>query len=378
MFNQTRIADETYNFVGIRDIDDSSPLASPTKGVFVEDISPVLTYDNIINVLPQRATDAEYATLLESKFKYYVRDVLSKLTTHKKLATVNRDVLDRTSIFTGIGRDTIINKSNFVGWMIGLKKGKDTVLTIKEIGLQATAAQTNLPIYVYHSSQTAPVATRTITTTKGGSFQWVALSTPIELSYYADGLNDYDVGGFFYIGYHQDDLNGSAIKKTVNFINPPCSTCDGGRYYKQWSNWSKFLSIQPAEILVDNGNPPVINDITRLGVSPDQNYGLNFSIYAKCDLTKFIEDNIDLLIEPIKYSVACGLLKEFVYNNRDNVKRDTTMALAHKALYGDPAIGQKGIQHYYEESIKALDFDLSRLESVCMSQSKKGVQYRTI
>jgi hypothetical protein len=378
MFNQTKIADLAYNFVGMRDIDASSPLADPTKSIFIDDISPVLTYDNIINVLPQKVTDEEYAELLESKFKSYVRDVLSKVTTLKKVASVNRDVLDRMSAFTGIGRDTVINRGKFVGWMVALKKGKDTVLTIKEIGLQASSAQTNLKIYVYHSSQTAPIATRTISTTKGGSFQWVTLTTPIELSYYAEGLNDYDTGGFFYIGYHQDDLVGNAIMKSVNFINPPCSTCDGGRYFKQWSSWSKFMSIEPAEIDITNGNPPTIEDITRVATSPPNNYGLNFSFFVKCDLTKFIEDQLDLLVEPIKYAVAVGLLKEMVFNTRNNVPRDTTMALAHKALYGDMSIGQKGIQTYYDESIKALDFDLSRLSSVCMGQSKNGVRHSSI
>ena len=384
MFNQDKIANATYNYVGIREIDETSPLATPTKGIFIEDVCPLLTYDQLKATLAQQAIDEDYATLLESKFKYYVKDVLAKITTHKKVTNTNRTVLDRMTVFNGLAQvtDTIVNNSKFCGWMIALNKGKDTVLKIRSIGIQATAAQTNLPIYVFHTSQRAPIATRSVTTTKGGSFQWVDLETPIELSYYAsrDDNQDYDTGGFFYIGYFQDDLNGQTIKKQINLISPPCSTCDGGRYYRKWAQWSKFLTIRTGEVdstKIDSTDPKMV-DSGDIGVVDSNNYGLNFDITIECDLTKFVMDHLHILVEPIKYSIANGLLNELIYNSRDNVSRDKTLALANRALHGDVTSGIKGISHYYKAAIDALDFDLSKLSSVCAGATHVGVRTKSV
>lgn len=378
MFNEEKIVDLTYDYVGIRGISSNSPLATPQKGIFTEDVCPLLTYDNIKKVLPKDTQDVN--ALLVSKFKYYTREVLSKLTTHKKVNKVTRDVLDRTTAFTGLGslNQTIINKSKFVGWQIELKKGKDTVVDIKEIGLQATDPQPSLPIYVFHTSQREPIATRTITTHKGGSFQWYALDEPIVLSYYANEGDDYETGGYFYIGYFQDDLVGSAIRKDVNFVKPPCSTCDGGRNYRAWSKWSKYIAIGTAETDDMDKNDPQMVDTSELGLSDGLTYGLNFSFSVRCDLTKFFLDHLHLLVEPIKYSVASGLLKEMIYSSRDNVEREKSLDLAYLALYGDDRSDKSSISYLAKQSLEALDFDTSQLSSVCMQGHNSGVKFGTI
>jgi len=384
MFNENKIVNLTYNYVGIREIDETSPLASPTKNIFIEDVCPLLTYDTLKATLAQQAIDEDYDSLLEQKFKYYVRDVLSKITTHKKITKTNRTVLDRMTVFNGLAQlpNTIVNNGKFVGWMIALNKGKDTLLKIRSIGIQTTEPQASLPIYVFHSSQRDPIVTTSITTTKGGSFQWHDFETPIELSYYAsrDDNQDYDTGGFFYVGYFQDDLVGQAIKKNINLISPPCSTCDGGRYYRKWSQWSKFLQIRTGEVSsekIDSADPEMV-DSGDIGINDTNNYGLNFDISVECDLTKFIVDHLHLLVEPIKYSIAVGLLNELIYNSRDNVSRDKVLPLANRALHGDPVNGIKGIMHYYTQSIEALDFDLSKLSSVCAGATHKGTRLSSL
>jgi hypothetical protein len=335
----------------------------------------LLTYDNILKVLPADAQNPN--ALLVDKFKYYTREVLSKLTTHKKINKVTRDVLDRTTAYTGLGslNQTVINKSKFVGWQIELKKGKDTVVEIKEIGLQATEPQTSLSIYVFHTSQREPIAQTTITTSKGGSFQWYHLEEPIVLSYYADDENDYETGGYFYIGYFQDDLVGNAIRKDVNFIKPPCSTCDGGRNYRSWSKWSKFISIGTAETNEMDKDNPLMVDTSELGLSDGLTYGLNFSFSIKCDLTKFTIDHLHLLVEPIKYSIASNLLKQMIYTSRDNMEREKSLDLAYLALYGDDRSNKNSIDYLFKQSLEALDFDTSQLSSVCMQGHNQGVKF---
>jgi hypothetical protein len=378
MFDLQKIADLCYNFVGIRDIPQSSDLATPTKGVFVEDINSLLTFDNIKKCLPEQPSTSGYVTLLEAKFKYWVSDVLSQAVTTKKINNVTRTVLDRTSVYTGTAqlKNTIINRSKLVGFVVKAVKGKDTVIKISSIGLQTTLPQTDLPIYVFHSSQREPIQTLSITTVKSGSFQWVDLDEPIVLNYYADIENGktYDTGGFFFIGYHQDDLNGSAIRKDINLLSPPCSTCDGGRNYKLWTQWSKFVAISTTEVSgVDKDNVE-LTDETRYGSSVGINYGMNLGLSVECDLTKFMIETLDNLLEPIKYRITVGLLQEMQLSQRDNVEQDKLKMPATLALYGNPDFGDSGMVGKLKKAMEALDFDTSQLSSACMPSSRNGIR----
>jgi len=382
MFNLEKIADLCFDFVGIRNTPTSSPLSNPQKGVFVEDINPLLTFENIVKVLPQQNNNAAYTELLEKKFKYWASDVLSSATTTKKINNTTRTVLDRTSIYTGVAqlKNTIMNNSKLVGLIIKPIKGKDTVVKITQLGLQTTLPQTNLPIYVFHSSQKEPIQTLTVTTTKSGGFEWVDLDEPIILSYYADIENDktYDTGGFFFISYHQDDLNGSAVRKDINLVNPPCSTCDGGRNYKLWAQWSKFVAITTTAVSGVDAENVILPDDTTFQNQDSVNYGMNVGLSVECDLTKFMLDNLNLLLEPIKYTVAVGLLREMMLSQRDNVSQDKIKNAATLALYGNPEFGDTGLIGKLKDSMKALEFDTSKLASVCMPSTNNGVRSRTL
>ena len=109
----------------------------------------------------------------------------------------------------------------FVGFEIQAQHSEHLVILLKRIGLQFDATQTDLTIYLYHSSQVDPVLTQDVTTTKAGSVEWVTLN-----NFNLDFINDnIGAGGRWFIGYYEDDINGQAIKRGVEISS--CSTCYG-------------------------------------------------------------------------------------------------------------------------------------------------------
>ena len=214
-------------------------LLATDSGLYYNDYHPLIDMENISNTIPETKDLEEY---LQEKVDAGVVKVFNKFALWKKEMNSTKTILNSSAMFEGVARfsNSIANESKFVGMKVKLKESYGVRAKIDRLGLQFTAAQTNLPIYVFHSSQESYVQRILVTTTKVNSMEWVTLSEPINLSYY--GAND--VGGFYYIGYYQDDILGQALKKDFNWTRF-CAGCAGRQALKIWNTRLHFMEVEP-------------------------------------------------------------------------------------------------------------------------------------
>ena len=77
---------------------------------------------------------------------------------------------------------------------------------INRFAFHATAAQTDLTFYLYHSHQAGTVATFTFNSTQANAQTWQQIDQAISYD------NGSIVGGEWFFGYYQNDIAGNAIK----------------------------------------------------------------------------------------------------------------------------------------------------------------------
>ena len=240
---------------------------------------------------------------------------------------------------------------------------------IDKIGLQFTQAQTNLPIYIFHTSQIDPIQTVSATTTKAQSLEWLTLSETIDLSYLSE---EYDSGGYFYIGYFQDDITGQAIKKDFNWMQGPCNTCRGGaNAMKVWNERLNFVRIVPIEVSNSDLNGTQMFDYTKRGYVPTNNFGMNFGVTVQCDISQYLCEQKFVLSDLIGKQVAVDILNDMKHSTRLNRLANVSQNMIIRDLEGDTETNEPGLAIRLSNSIKAVDFDFSKIDSPCLPCNKK-------
>lgn len=296
--------------------------------------------------------------------------LVNYLISKKKIRKDTKSLLDDLKLFDGNGRlsDIITKQGRFVGLQVELKRHEGLQYILRRIGIQANALQTDLPIYVYHSSQLDPVFTFNISTTKATSFEWINLEAEdINLKYFDES---YDAGGVWYIGYYEDDLNGQAIRKNYNFSNTPCSKCN--RYnYRAWSLYNRFLSIVPIQVTSGKLNGTQMFDLQDVQHVQVNNFGLNLSFSTGCDISTIFCDNKERFVDAIGKQRAVDLLKSMVHNTRNNNLSEDVKAMAFSALNGEDNI--QSMERQIEDALDAIDFDFSDLDTPCLPCNNKSM-----
>lgn len=172
--------------------------------------------------------------------------LLNSVLLNNAMGNHTKSLLDTISVFTGSGRmiDRNTPQSRFVGLTLTPRRQKGVSINITSLGLQFTAIQTDLPIYVYHSSSLEPIYTTTVSTNSANTFQWV----DFDFNFSYDSL-DYDSGGVFYIGYYEDDIQGQSIKKYHDFSRVPsyCSSCNN-RDLMSFKEYNRHFTIKPFNV----------------------------------------------------------------------------------------------------------------------------------
>jgi len=264
-------------------------------------------------------------------------------------------------VVDGAGRqeDTITASGRFVGFEIRLKRANNIKAVINYIGLQFTQIQTNLTVYLFHSSQKTAVGTWTLTSGAATSFDWLSASSPTTGSnemHYVNYSSNIDSGGTYYIGYFEDDITGSAIEKELG--------CSGGGYPNSTYKWSQWAQIRPFEVESDHLDGTNIFDIDEIGYS-GTNYGLNFSFGIESDITEMLINQKALLVNALGYQFASDMLKEMLFNpnSRINKHQDTATRNVIQYEFNAPEDSDT-IVNKLKEAKEALSFDLSRISQV--------------
>lgn len=297
----------------------------------------------------------------------------------KKLHGQTKTLLSSLRAFEGVGQfqDKIMNQGDLVGISIKLLAKNNILSVVEQIGIQLSAPVPGLKFYVYHVSQLEPIAEVTVNHTKSSSFQWH--NSNIKLNYLSD---DYDTSGLFFIMYDQNQIQLSgaqAIKKQHNFNLPPCAYCNAYNL-NAFNSYSKYMMINSVRVQAVNrntDNPIHLWDVTKTQTTPDNNHGLNFSFTVKCDITDFLVRQADVFKYAMRDVTTGKLLEIMASTTRQNVNQTKLDVLARNELMSKVA-GGMGFQDKIVQQLKAVDFEISALDDLCMPCNKKsGLGYGT-
>lgn len=426
MFNIATLKTALFGQIAFRNSDDpcfkslASALTTSATGSYYSDYHPLVTIENLVSVSPNydgysvndwligttyglgdlvkssgityesvqaantghAVTDADWWKLpvndwLTQKVEASIMKMLVNISNHKKIMESTKTLLENVQLFDGAGRmqAVITPNSRFVGLEITPKLINNITLVLDYIGLQFTQKQTDLTIYLFHSSQLSAINTQLITTAAATSFDWTAGSS-MNLDY-VNYSNNIDSGGRYYIGYFEDDISGNAIKKRHQFSDPPCGGCND-RDFSLYNLWNEFFEVRAIEVANSDLNGTDLWDISKTGYQAATNFGMNLSVSVKTDVTDLLVSNKGVFTNALGYQFAYDMLQEMLNTPqaRLNRKGDNTLE---KAMFGIQEINDKdSLKKSLDESMAALMFDTSRLTQVLPNDRKPRMKLGTI
>ena len=306
----------------------------------------------------------------------------------KQLQQETRDLLERRTFFDGAARlaATIDPTGKIVGFEIVPVRSMGVTTKIERIGLQMVGAIGKVTLYLFHSSQVAPMRTIELNfTNEKGGFQWFTPEQPIYLPYIpgTDGDGN-DSGGAWFLCYNQNDLPAGmqALNVSKDWSVEPCQTCLGGSI-ESWREMTKYLQVSPFGIHApaDFAEYPEMFDIGQIGYTNTMNYGMNVEISVGCDLTDFIISQRQMFATVIQKQVAANVIRTLAMNPDVRVNRNQSNATRDELLYeldGAPQGRPTGLGYELKQAYKALSIDTRGLDRICLQCNNHGVKYRTV
>ena len=306
----------------------------------------------------------------------------------KQLTQETKSLLERRTFFDGAARlQSLIDASHKIcGFEIVPVRSMGVTAKIERIGLQMVGATGTIRMYLFHSSQYAPmkVLDLNFTNTNGG-FQWFTPSEPIYLPYIpgTDGDGN-DSGGAWFLCYNQDDLplHIQALNVSKDWSKEPCQTCYGYSL-ESWRELTKYLQVSPFAIQApaNFAEHPEMFDIGELIYTNTMNYGINVEISVGCDLTDFIISQRQIFANVIQKQVAVNVLRTIAMNPNVRINRNQVNVTRDEILYevdGAPQGKQSGLAFELKQAYTALSFDTRNLDRICLKCNNHGVKYRTV
>jgi len=305
---------------------------------------------------------------------------------HKKLTKSTKALYDQVMIFEGAGsmNSTVIKESRFVGLKVTPGKFNGIAVKLNYLGLQFTQLQTDLNIYIYHSSQIAPVATIPVSTTRAAkAFEWIALTD--RMLYYSNVdqttvANQVDSGGCYFIGYFEDDITGQAIDKQWDYTKEPCPNCNKDAYNQYAYNiYNKFAKVEPMYVETANLNGTNFWNIEDTQYPGTGNFGMNLNISVLCDITDILVTEKKRFSQLVMKMMAVYVARQILYSNRVNRISETLKKNIAFELKGVIETNFYGLETQLSKEVEAVDFDLSEFDSPCFRQSNnKSVRMSSI
>lgn len=340
------------------------------SGEHFQQFHPAMRLDLIQASLPENRDLSEYLT---ERVDTGIIQLYNQIIIEKKLDSYRKELLANGSVITGQGfaGHTIINESRFVGIRLKISSELGISIAINSIALQITQAQTNLPIYLYHSSNIDPVKVFDFNSQKGS--QWAHQAISKELN----NIN----GGFWVIGYYQDDLTGQAIQYTrLNWNTGYCNSCNGGIDSKRYNSIKKYVHMIPIYVPNASLNPDkTMFDIVDAFEVPDNNFGINLNLSAKCDLSHFVCQNKFLLTNALGLKVTHLILRDIKFSQQINHIEESLKNLIIRDLEGDKDTNYINIVTQLSRAVKAVNIDFDNLSKICLPCTKKNqVKYKAI
>lgn len=335
-----------------------------------------------------------FSEWLLDKTKASLQKLIFRLCNTKTTKGTLKNLCENKMLFDGTGNknETVQNRKDFVGFEIVPVRSMGVSTKLNRISLQFTK-KGNYTIYIFNSSEDAPVYTLELTKTKDNSSEWFTLND-IVLPYVTDG----DAGGSWYLGYFQEDLptDSLAIRKDRDWSKGPCKSCSRKEFIA-WESWSKYLEVHPFKVSSEDVRDTTFsddfnNDFSKEGIhlwniennmyDYSTNFGINLEVTVFCDISDIIISQRGLLADVIAKQVAVDMLRELVYNANVRTNRRSINASKVDILYeldGDSSsLKKSGLNYQLDKAYEALDLSLVGLDRVCLPCKNGGIKYRGI
>lgn len=321
---------------------------------------------------------------LERVTRNGIATAIQTFTQIKQLDKETRNLLERRTFFDGAGRirATLQNTHKLVGFEIVPVRALGVTAKIEKIGLQMTGGTGIVKMYLFHSSQIAPIKTFDLDfQVKNGGFQWFTLEDCF-LPYISKDNNS---GGSWFLCYNQDELpqGMEAINVSKDWSREPCGTCNIGSV-EVWRELTKYLQVTPFMYNAPEtfAEYPELWDIAYTMYTNTQNYGLNCEITVGCDLTDFIISQRQIFQDVIQKQVAVIALRALAMNPNVRVNRYQSNATRTDILYeldgNTSGVRPGGLGYQLKKAYEALKLDTQGLDRVCLSCNNRGVRYKAV
>lgn len=335
------------------------------------------------NASPLESSDwKEYDVLedyLANLTEIGIKKVLAKFVGEKSKSLETRNLVDRRTLFDGAGRKEGRNPNHgrLVGFEFSPIRSNGITTTLNKIGLQFIGNVGTIKLYLFHSSQAEPIATKEVTySSERGSFMWFDLDEWV-MPYVNDTIN---AGGSWYVVYNEADL--PDYMQSINFgrdwSREPCGTCNKGDA-QLYRLMNKYLTISPFYVAMEDwdGN---LWDIEDNVYTFGNNYGMNFMLTMSCDITDSILAEKFNFATAIQLQVATEALRALALNPEVAVNRVQYNADRDNILFELSGNGQgiRGLMGELERAYKVLDIDTKGLDPICMGCHNKGIHFRSI
>jgi hypothetical protein len=338
--------------------------------------------DNNTAELTDTASWREYDLLedyLAALTETGIKKVLARFIGEKVKGMETRNLVDRRTLFDGAGRKEGRNPNTgrLVGFEFNPIRANGITTTLNKVGMQFTGNVGTVKLYLFHSSQSEPIATKEVEyTSEKGSFMWFDLEEWV-MPYVNDTIN---AGGSWYVVYDEASL--ADYMQSINFgkdwSREPCGTCNKGDI-QLYRLMLKYLTISPFYVAMSDWNGELW-DIEDNVYTYGNNYGLNFMVTMACDVTDAILAESFNFATAIQLQVATEALRALALNPEVAVNRVQANADRDNILFELSGNGQgiKGLNGELERAYKVLEIDTKGLDPICMGCHNKGVHYGSI
>jgi len=294
------------------------------SGLTFQDASELVSIMNIKETQPNASIDTTGLNALLERFqKNAITEVCNKVVVGEGDFVNSLNLYPYAKTF----QNTIEKHGKFVGFKIQpTYYNMSFRISFAELAFSGTES---FNIYVFNSNLVAPIQTKPVTITTAGQSKITDLDVLI--------ANDTTYkGGFFYVGYFEDDITNSAYKRDYELSS--------------LSIRNPYLTIDPVSL----DHVGTVLDITTENFHSDT-FGLNFGIELYYDYTELIVNNKSLFDRAVQYQGVIKMIDAIKSSTRSNIQERITkdfITEANFALYGNSQAKIKGATQLLDEEIK--------------------------
>ena len=257
---------------------------------------------------------------------------------------------------------TITSSSRFVGYCITPRESKTITSKIKEVGFLSSGAQT-FTLYLYDTSQRSAIQTKEITIATADTVEWTTLNWDISFD-----RDSGSAGQRYLIGYYEADLTYPLYDENW----------DGNCAHVANRIFGHYMGVTPFRFASGTLNGIYIPQLKYLQSSMNcRTPGFNLRFNTKCDITRVIQDNIDMFAQAIQYQIAIRVLKDALAYTELN---PLTNAQDNRTVWKEAVLEYEGKLHggltesgYIPGMIDRLSIDFSNLDEVCFKNVKEQI-----